>query len=68
MCNGRLEQIRNVLVKHDISIAILSETETTHSIAETTNIEGFKAFCPPTSVTGPSGKEVGVLILVSNNV
>ena len=49
-------------------MAILSETETTHSIAETTNIDGFKAFCPPSSVTGPCGKEVGVYILVSNNL
>ena len=67
-CSGRLEQIRDILIKYDVSIAVLSETETTHSIAATTSIDGFKAFCPPTSVTGPSGKEAGVIILVSNNL
>ena len=66
--NGRLEQIRNILIKHDISVAILSETETNHSIAATTNIEGFKAFCPPNSVIGPLNKEVGVIMMISNKL
>ena len=64
-CNGRIEQIRLLLVKYEVSIAILSETETTHSFAATTNMEGFKAFVPPSCVTGPPGKEVGVIILIS---
>jgi hypothetical protein len=49
-------------------VAVLTETETSHSIAETTNIEGFKAFCPPNSVTGPPGKEVGVILMISNKL
>ena len=60
MCYGRLEQIRILLEKHSISVAVLSETETSYSIAERTNIDGFKAFCPPASVTGPPKKEVGL--------
>ena len=49
-----------------MSVAVLSETETSHSIAKTANIEGFQAFCPPDSVTGPSKKECGVILMVSN--
>ena len=49
-------------------MAVLTETETSHSIAETTSIEGFKAFCPPNSVTGPPGKEVGVILMISNKL
>ena len=56
--NGRLEQIRLLLIKNNAKIAVLSETETTHSYASTTNIEGWRAFCPPECVSGPSGKEV----------
>ena len=67
-CYGRLDQIRILLVKHNVSVAVLTETETSHTVAETTNIEGFKAFCPPASVTGPSGKEVGVTMLISNEL
>ena len=67
-CNGRLEQIRVLLTKHHASVAVLSETETSHSIAETTSIEGFKAFCPPNSVTGPPGKEVGVILMISDKL
>ena len=67
-CYGRLEQIRILLIKHQASVAVLTETETSHSIAETTNIEGFKAFCPPTSVTGPLGKEVGVILMISDKL
>ena len=67
-CYGRLEQIRILLTKHLASVAVLTETETSHSYAETTNIEGFKAFCPPNSVTGPPGKEVGVILMVSNKL
>ena len=67
-CNGRLEQIRILLTKHLASVAVLSETETSHSTAETTNIEGFKAFCPPNSVIGPTGKEVGVILMISNKL
>ena len=67
-CNGRLEQIRVLLTKHHASVAVLSETETSHSIAETTSIEGFKAFCPPNFVTGPPGKEVGVILMISDKL
>ena len=64
-CSGRLEEIRLLLVKYKVDIAIISEIETSHSFAATTDIEGFKPFCPPTSVTGPSGKEAGVIVMVS---
>ena len=67
-CYGRIDQIHILLVKHLVSVAVLTETETSHSIAETTNIDGFKAFCPPSSVTGPSGKEAGVIMLISNDL
>ena len=45
------------LLKYNVSIAVLTETETSHSFAESTNIEGFKSFCPPSCVTGPSGND-----------
>ena len=67
-CFGRLEQIRTLLVKHSVSVAVVTETETSHSIAETSNIEGFKAFIPPKSVTGPLKKEVGVIVMISNEL
>ena len=67
-CNGRLEEIRLLLVKYSVDVAILSETETSHSYASTTSIDGFKAFCPPKYVTGPPGKEVGVIVLVSEKL
>ena len=54
-CVGRLDQIQTLLIKHQVSVAVLTETETTQSIAETTNIDGFQAFCSPTSVYGPPG-------------
>ena len=65
MCHGRSEQVRLLLIKHKISIAVLSETETTHAYSATTHMEGFRALCPPTTVTGPPGKEVGVIMMVS---
>ena len=67
-CSGRLEQIRILLLKNSVSNAVLTETETSHSIAETTNIEGYKAYCPPITVTGPRGKEVGVTMMISNSL
>ena len=67
-CYGRLNQIQILLVKYNVSVAVLTETETSHTVAETTNIEGFKAFCPPASVTGPPGKEVGVTMMISNDL
>ena len=63
-CSGRLDQIRDLLVKHLVSVAVITETETTHNIAETTNIDGFKVFCPPGTVTGPKDKEVGVILMI----
>ena len=67
-CSGRLEEIRLLLVKYGVDVAILSETETSHSLAATTNLEGYKAFCPQNSVTGPPGKEAGVIVLVSEKL
>ena len=67
-CIGRLEEIRLLLIKYKVDIAILSETETSHSLAANANIEGFKVFCPPLSVTGPPGKEVVVLVMVSQDL
>ena len=67
-CTGRLEEIRILLVKYDVDVAILSETETSHSLAATTSVEGYKAFCPPKCVTGPPGKEAGVIVLISQNL
>ena len=66
MCHGRSEQARLLMIKHKASIAVLSETETTHSYSATTHIEGFRALCPPKTVTGPPGKEVGVIMMVSD--
>ena len=66
MCHGRSEQARLLMIKHKASVAILSETETTHSYSATTHIEGFRALCPPKTVTGPPGKEVGVIMMVSD--
>ena len=67
-CHGKLEQTKDLLNKYHASVGILSETETTHKYAATTNIEGFRAFCPPETVKGPPGKEVGVIMLVSNKL
>ena len=47
---------------------MLTETETSQSTAASANIEGCKPFCPPASVTGPSGKEVGVIMMLSDNL
>ena len=64
MYHGRSEQDHLLIIKHKVLIAILSETETTHSYSATTHIEGFRALCPPKTVTGPPGKEVGVIMMV----
>ena len=50
MCHGRSEQARLLMIKHKASITVLSETETTHTYAKTTHMEGFRALCPPTTV------------------
>jgi exonuclease III len=68
MSHGRSEQARLLMIKHKVSIAILSETETTHAYSATTHMEGFRALCPPTTVTGPPGKEVGVIMMVSADI
>ena len=68
MCQGRPEQVRLLLNKYKASLAILSETETTHAYAATCHMEGFRAFCPPTSVTGPQNKEAGVIMMVSEDL
>ena len=60
--------VLNLLNKNKCSLAVLSEVETTHQKAATSHMEGFCAFCPPTTVTGPPDKEVGVLMLISNNL
>ena len=49
-------------------MAVLTETEVSHEIAETFNIEGYTAFGPPSFTTGPKGKEAGLVILVSNDI
>ena len=66
-CNGRLEQVRLLLLKNQVSVAIITEAETTHAYAQTTHMDGFTAFCPPVSVTGPPGKECGVIMMIENN-
>ena len=66
MYHGRSEQDHLLIIKHNVLIAILSETETTHSYSATTHIEGFRALCPPKTVTVPPGKEVGVIMMVSD--
>ena len=60
--------VLNLLKKFDCSLAVLSEVETSHSYAATAHMEGFRAFCPPTTVTGPPGKEVGVIMMVANKL
>ena len=67
-CSGRLEEIHLLLVKYSVDVAILSETETSHSFAATTSLRAYKAFSPPKSVTGPPDKEAGVIILVSQKL
>ena len=67
-CIGRPEQIQILLAKYLIEVAVLTETETSHSYAKTTNIQGFKSFPPPSCVSGPSGKEVGVIMMISNRL
>ena len=67
-CYGRLDQVQLLLVKHLVSVAALTETETSHSIAQTTHVKGFKAFCPPSSVTGPQSKEVGVILMIDDSL
>ena len=61
-------QVHNLLCKYNTSVAILSEVETTHGQAATANMQGFRVFCPPTVVTGPPNKEVGVVMMVSNDL
>ena len=65
---GSIDQVRNLLLKYQISVAVLTETEVSHEIAKTFNIEGFTVFCPPPFTTGPRGKEAGLIILVSNEI
>ena len=45
MCHGRSEQVRLLMIKHKILIAILSEKETTHAYAATTKrrVSGLSA-------------------------
>ena len=31
-------------------------------------MEGFRALCPPATVTGPPGKEVGVIMMISDDL
>ena len=68
MCQGRPGQVRLLLNKYKASVAILSETETTHDYAATCHMEGFRAFCSPISVTGPQNKEAGVIMMVSEDL
>ena len=65
---GLIDQVKNLLSKYKISVAVLTETEISHEIAETFNIEGYTVFCPPSFTTGPKGKEAGLIVLVSNDV
>ena len=58
----------NLLLKHQISVAVLTETEVSHDIAKIFNIEGYTVFCPPPFTTGPTGKEAGLVILVLNDI
>lgn len=60
--------VHNLLTKYNCSIAVLSEVETSHLTAATAHMEGFRAFCPPKTVTGPPEKEVGVLMMISNEM
>ena len=65
---GRIDQVRNLLIKYKIDVAVLTETEISHDMAKTFNIDGYKVFCPPHFTTGPRGKEAGLITLVSNFV
>ena len=60
--------VLNLMTKYKTPIAILSEVETTHGKAATSHMDGYRAFCPPSTVTGPPEKEVGVLMLISDNL
>ena len=61
-------QIHNLVSKYKCSIAVHSEVETLHDNATTAHMQDFQAFCPPKTVTGPPGKETGVLMMVSNTL
>ena len=65
---GRIDQVRNLFLKHKVSVGVLTETEVSHELAKTYNFEGYSVFCPPTYTTGPKGKEAGLIILVSNDI
>ena len=65
---GRIDQVRNLLIKHKIDVAVLTETEISHDMAKTFNIDGYKVFCPPHFTTGPRGKEAGVITLVAKDI
>lgn len=60
--------VLNLMTKCKTSNAILSEVETTHGKAATSHMNGYRAFCPPSTVTGPPEKEVGVLMLISDSL
>ena len=66
--HGRIDQVKNLLLKYKVSIAVLTETEVSHEMAKTFNIEGYTVYCPPSFTTGPKGKEAGLIMLVSNDI
>ena len=60
-CYERLDQIGILLLKHLVSVAVLTVTETSLSIAETSNIEGFKAFFHQHLLLDPQVKKLASL-------
>ena len=65
---GRIDQVHHLLLKYQVSVAVLTETEVSHDIAKSFSVEGYIVFCPSSTTTGPRGKEGGLIILVSNDV
>ena len=65
---GRIDQVHHLLLKYQVSVAVLTETEVSHDIAKSFSVEGYIVFCPSSTTTGPRGKEAGLIILVSNDV
>ena len=63
---SRIDQVHNLSLWYEITVAVLTETEISHELAKTFSIEGYTAFCPPSFTTGLIGKEASLLILVSN--
>ena len=65
---SRIDQVHNLSLWYEITVAVLTKTEISHDIASIFNIEGYSVICASPFTTGPRGKEAGLIILVSNDI